>query len=72
MPTDHCTRDIVQLILSLGSELNLKIIAEGVETATQLECLKNMGCEFGQGYYFTQPVEAEMARQLLGQTVNSL
>ncbi len=72
VPTDHCTRDIVQLILSLGSELNLKIIAEGVETATQLECLKNMGCEFGQGYYFSQPVEAEMARQLLGQTVNSL
>lgn len=70
MPADNCTRDIVQLILSLASELNLKVIAEGIETAVQLDYLKNMGCEFGQGFYFSPPVEVEKADLLLRQPLS--
>jgi EAL domain-containing protein (putative c-di-GMP-specific phosphodiesterase class I) len=48
----------------------MRVIAEGVETAGQLELLREMGCEFGQGFYFSRPViaavaEAMIARQCL-------
>lgn len=65
MPTDRCSADIVQLILSLGHELRLKIVAQGIESAMHLDCLKELGCEFGQGFYFSQPLDAERAEKLL-------
>lgn len=71
MPADNCSRDIAQLILGLASELNLKVIAEGIETSIQLDYLKNMGCEFGQGFYFSQPVEADKADLLLRQPLTA-
>jgi len=65
--TDRPSCDIVQLIITLAQSLNLKVIAEGIEAATQLDRLQKLGCEFGQGYLFSQPVEAEAAQQLLRQ-----
>jgi hypothetical protein len=44
--------------------MNLKVIAEGVETARQVERLLEFGCEYGQGYYFSQPLEAKAALSL--------
>jgi EAL domain-containing protein (putative c-di-GMP-specific phosphodiesterase class I) len=41
--------------------MNLKVIAEGIETSRQLERLLELGCEFGQGYFFSQPTEAKAA-----------
>jgi EAL domain-containing protein (putative c-di-GMP-specific phosphodiesterase class I) len=58
---------IVQTIVTLAHNLGMSVIAEGVETAGQLELLRQMGCEFGQGFYFSRPVaavaEAMIARQ---------
>jgi len=65
MPTDCCSADIVQLILKLGHELRLRIVAQGIESALHLECLKELGCEFGQGFYFSQPLDVERAEKLL-------
>ncbi len=65
--TDRPSSDIVQLIITLANCVNLKVIAEGIEAATQLDQLRKLGCEFGQGYLFSQPVEAEAAQQLLRQ-----
>jgi PAS domain S-box-containing protein len=65
MPTDSCTADIVQLILKVGRELRLNIVAQGIETALHLECLKELGCEFGQGFYFSEPLEVERVERLL-------
>jgi len=45
--------------------MNLRVIAEGIESSKHLEHLREMGCEFGQGYYFSQPAAAEEAEQLL-------
>ena len=49
--------------------MNLPVIAEGIETARQLERLDELGCEFGQGYYFSQPLEAKAGLQFLRQQV---
>jgi diguanylate cyclase (GGDEF)-like protein/PAS domain S-box-containing protein len=46
---------IVQTILQMGKNLNLRIVAEGVETESQMAYLSNYGCAIFQGYYFAQP-----------------
>lgn len=48
--------EIVRTIITLAHDLNLQVIAEGVETPQQLALLQTMGCEFGQGHYFAQSV----------------
>jgi EAL domain-containing protein (putative c-di-GMP-specific phosphodiesterase class I) len=53
--------EIVETIVSLAHHLKLDVIAEGVETAEQLARLQALGCEYGQGYYFSRPVPAEAA-----------
>jgi EAL domain-containing protein (putative c-di-GMP-specific phosphodiesterase class I) len=53
--------EIVGTIISLAYNLKLDVIAEGVETAMQLTQLQALGCEYGQGYYFSRPVNAEAA-----------
>lgn len=46
---------IVQTILQMGKNLNLRIVAEGVETESQMSYLSNYGCAIFQGYYFAKP-----------------
>ncbi len=46
---------LVSGMVSLAHSLGLKVVAEGVETAEQLARLREMGCEFAQGYYFSKP-----------------
>ena len=49
---------IVGSIISLGAELGLSVVAEGIETAAQLAHLRNLGCRVGQGYHFARPAPA--------------
>jgi diguanylate cyclase (GGDEF)-like protein/PAS domain S-box-containing protein len=69
MQTDRAASDIVELIITLAHKMGLKTIAEGIETARQLERLLELGCECGQGYYFSQPLEAKAAQQFMRQQV---
>ena len=50
---------IVQTILTLAKSLNMKTIAEGIETHEQLVFMRENGCDIGQGYYFSQPLPEE-------------
>ncbi|MEM1256074.1 MAG: EAL domain-containing protein [Cyanobacteria bacterium P01_H01_bin.21] len=59
--------DIVETIVSLGHRLKLDIIAEGVETSTQAYLLKQLECEYAQGYYFAKPLPRDQATHLLVQ-----
>jgi diguanylate cyclase (GGDEF)-like protein/PAS domain S-box-containing protein len=55
---------IVDAIISMGRSLNLQVIAEGVETAEELEFLQVHKCDGAQGYYFGRPVPAEQFAEL--------
>jgi diguanylate cyclase (GGDEF)-like protein/PAS domain S-box-containing protein len=57
--------EIVRTILPMANSLHLNVIAEGVETAEQLAILRQLHCEYAQGYYFSKPVSAEEAAALL-------
>lgn len=52
-------------IIGLGRTLGLTVVAEGIETMGQLERLQDLGCEYGQGYLFARPVDAEATLRFL-------
>jgi diguanylate cyclase (GGDEF)-like protein len=58
-------QQIVKTIMLLARDLNIAVIAEGVETAHQLSLIKSMNCEFGQGYLFSKPVDGGQAQAYL-------
>jgi EAL domain-containing protein (putative c-di-GMP-specific phosphodiesterase class I) len=57
--------EIVRTIVSLGHNLGMEIIAEGVETAEQFELLCSLDCEFAQGYFFSRPLDPPAAGDLI-------
>ncbi|HXV85521.1 MAG TPA: EAL domain-containing protein, partial [Gemmatimonadales bacterium] len=59
--------DIVQTIITLARDLGVNVIAEGVETTDQANRLKALHCDYGQGYLFREPVDAETAETMLHQ-----
>jgi len=63
--TDSRSATVVRASIRLAHELGIEIIAEGVETKGQAEFLLSAGCEYGQGFYFSKPVNAERATELL-------
>lgn len=67
MQTDLASGDIVELITGLANKMNLKAIAEGIETARQMEKLMGLGCQYGQGYYFSPPMDAKAAQEFVRQ-----
>lgn len=56
---------VLILILDIAKSLNLPVVAEGVETQVQYDMLKQMGCDYIQGYYFSRPVPAAEFHSLL-------
>ncbi len=67
MGHDGGSFEIVKAIVELAHNLGLEVIAEGVETAGQLEHLRVLGCEFAQGFHLSAPLKAPDARALLAQ-----
>jgi len=57
---------IIHSILALAKNFNLRVVAEGVEEEHQQKALTSLGCHYGQGYYFSRPVNAAEMTQLLG------
>ena len=62
---DPQNQAVVKAIINLAHALNLDIVAEGIETASQCARLRALGCEMGQGNYFSEPLPAEVAGALL-------
>ncbi|WOD38751.1 putative bifunctional diguanylate cyclase/phosphodiesterase [Nodosilinea sp. E11] len=60
-------RAIIHTILTLGQQLGMDVVAEGVETETQMAMLRQEGCDYGQGYFFAKPLPASDALALLQQ-----
>lgn len=65
MVEDSETREIVRIILMLAHNLGMKVVAEGIEQPEQMGMLLEFGCELGQGYLFSRPVESGQIEALL-------
>jgi diguanylate cyclase (GGDEF)-like protein/PAS domain S-box-containing protein len=64
---DKADRELISAAISMAHGLNLIVIAEGVETEEQLNYLKMQGCDFAQGYLFSQPINSADMSKLLEQ-----
>jgi EAL domain-containing protein (putative c-di-GMP-specific phosphodiesterase class I) len=59
-------QSVTARIIELATDLGLTTVAEGIEGAAELEIIRRLGCDYGQGYYFSQPVNATTFESLLG------
>jgi EAL domain-containing protein (putative c-di-GMP-specific phosphodiesterase class I) len=67
LATDDASRAIVIAVVELAQRLGKHVIAEGVENAEQLQLLRTLTCDKGQGYHFARPMSADaLELQLLG------
>ena len=66
---DRDTRlaSIVEAVVGLGNALGMRLIAEGIETAPQLQMLAAIGCRFGQGFYLARPQDGAATRKLVAE-----
>ena len=58
---------VARTVVTLAHSLGVAALAEGIETGQQLANLRDLDCEFGQGYWFSKPVPAEVAESFIGQ-----
>jgi EAL domain-containing protein (putative c-di-GMP-specific phosphodiesterase class I) len=72
MNTDHDNHEIVRLIIMLAHSLGLSIVAEGTETQEQVSALTKLGCEMVQGFFYSPPVDAKKAFDLLLRTQQTI
>lgn len=63
---DEESMEIIRTIVGLAENLGMDVVAEGVESVRQLDCLKELGCTFGQGNLMSEPVPAEAVGALVG------
>jgi diguanylate cyclase (GGDEF)-like protein/PAS domain S-box-containing protein len=72
-PSKASTRNdtLLEAIVSLGQKLDMTVLAEGIETQGQLEHLRRLGCELGQGYLFSPAVPAGEVAAMLGRRSRS-
>ena len=62
--TDSGSLQIVRTILAMAHALGVEVVSEGIETAELLDELRTLRCEYGQGFFFSRPVEAEQIETL--------
>jgi diguanylate cyclase (GGDEF)-like protein/PAS domain S-box-containing protein len=68
MSDNNENMEIVRTVVMLAQNLGMDVVAEGVETTEQLSLLQRLGCEFGQGYFFSKPVIAADAEKIIADT----
>lgn len=72
LDTDPRRVAIVEAVTTLAHRLGMKVVVEGVETEGQLGALRDLGCEYAQGYLFSRPVDERAAGALLKQDFRAL
>ena len=70
MDKDEKSGAIVKTILMLGENLKIEVVAEGIETAAQLDQLRTLGCSKGQGFLFSRPTDRETCEDFLASGAN--
>ena len=64
--------EIVRTIVGLARNLGMDVVAEGAETADEIEHLKALDCDFGQGYFFSKPMDSNQIDELLRKSGSSI
>ncbi len=65
-------REIIHTIIKLAQNLKMKVVAEGIETEDQLAHLTHLKCDYGQGFLFSKPMEAEAAKDYIASNIKGL
>ena len=65
LPHDRDAVVVVRAIVGMAKQLDLHIVAEGIETSGQMEFLHGLGCQTGQGYLFSKPISNKQFMELL-------
>jgi len=65
---NHDTSEVVRTIINLGHSMKKEVIAEGIETSNEADALRNFKCELGQGFFFSRPLDEDMARLFIDST----
>lgn len=69
MTVDNDNTEIVKAVIAMAHSLNVRVIAEGVETIEQLQLLQTFGCDFMQGMLFSHPIPADQMTMLLSKGI---
>ena len=70
MGDDGGNLSIVAAIVSLGHQLGMEVVAEGIQSLEQVAKLRGMGCEYGQGFFFSHPVDGAEVEELITRAVH--
>jgi EAL domain-containing protein (putative c-di-GMP-specific phosphodiesterase class I) len=65
MDKSENSKRIVNSVVQLALGLDMNIVAEGIEEKTQMDALRELGCQYGQGYYMAKPATAEKTVELI-------
>lgn len=65
VPFDQRGIELLKAIVSMAKNLKLETVAEGVENLNQIQMIKDMGCEYIQGYYYSKPIDIEQLQSFL-------
>ncbi len=65
MHVDEESEEIVRSVVALAHNLRRKVVAEGVDNEGHVELLRSIGCDYGQGYFFSKPLDFEALKKLL-------
>ena len=65
IPGDHKSEVLIESIINIAQNLDMSLIAEGVETAEQGKALIRLGCTNAQGYYYSKPVDYDAATEMI-------
>ncbi|HAE0521162.1 TPA_asm: EAL domain-containing protein, partial [Salmonella enterica subsp. enterica serovar Enteritidis str. P125109] len=70
VPHDERGTAITEMIIQLAKSLGIEVVAEGVETLEQHLFLKRLGCDYGQGYYYSKPMHVkDLNQRMIEETV---
>jgi len=67
---DKRTQVVVQSLLSMASSLNVATVAEGLESTSQVQRLRGLGCDMAQGYFFAKPMDREDIEKFISEPAN--
>jgi len=66
MREDEQDLELVKIMVTIAHRFGLKVVAEGIEDAATLDILRELGCDYGQGYYFSKPLSREDFESWMG------